>query len=332
MEHVLPYRIQEDCYTEAEEEDIAPYEAILKAVAESQLEPNAAVKQITDLLADHAAQEERKLANRGDDSSLTPINTDMLSVTIGSTASCFPPSHPAQERLLRTLSAFLSLGVQRTVEMVRRREARKAKQQQRGRNFSYFCASSRSVTRDGLALGQGLEDGALDLVGVLVETHVLQHHDGREEQGGRDPLAGLAGDQLDRLHDTVHDDVLNAGVFTLGVLSDQDRVHVVVWGLVALDALAGSHVGEQVEGTAEGQVQGDVTLADGGGEGAFEGDEVAVDGFHGLGWDALLAVDEDGRDVDRLPLDGGIGGAEDVLDGLGDLVERHTCECARTCV
>lgn len=113
MEHVLPYRIQEDCYTEAEEEDIAPYEAILKAVAESQLEPNAAVKQITDLLADHAAQEERKLANRGDDSSLTPINTDMLSVTIGSTASCFPPSHPAQERLLRTLSAFLSLGVQR---------------------------------------------------------------------------------------------------------------------------------------------------------------------------------------------------------------------------
>ncbi|KAI6913816.1 hypothetical protein KC318_g1496 [Hortaea werneckii] len=113
MEHVLPYRIQEDCYTEAEEKDIAPYEAILKAVAESQLEPNAAAKQITDLLADHAAQEERKLANRGDDSSHIPINTDMLAVAIGSTASCFPPSHPAQERLLRMIPAFLSLGVQR---------------------------------------------------------------------------------------------------------------------------------------------------------------------------------------------------------------------------
>merc|ERR1712230_358969 len=300
------------------------------------------------------------------------------------------------------------------------------------------------VARDGLALGQGLEDGALDLVGVLVETHVLQHHDGREEQGSwvgqalagdvgrgavhgledgalvadvagrgqtqtadqagahvgqdvavqvghdedlvvvggrvrhdlqagvvqqlaveldvgvlarnvlgypqeeavghlhdgglvhdadlgladvlgvlegesQDPLAGLAGDQLDRLHDTVYDDVLDAGVFTLGVLSDQDRVDVVVWRLVALDALAGSHVGEQVEGTTEGQVQGDVTFADGGGEGTFEGDEVAVDGFHCLGWDALLAVDEDRRDVDGLPLDGGIGGAEDILDGLRDL-------------
>merc|ERR1712230_303967 len=272
------------------------------------------------------------------------------------------------------------------------------------------------VARDGLALGQGLEDGALDLVGVLVETHVLQHHDGREEQGSwvgqalagdvgrgavhgledgalvadvagrgqtqtadqagahvgqdvavqvghdedlvvvggrvrhdlqagvvqqlaveldvgvlardvlgllegesQDPLAGLAGDQLDRLHDTVYDDMLDARVFTLGVLSDQDRVDVVVWRLVALDALAGSHVGEQVEGTTEGQVQGDVTLADWGGEGTFEGDEVAVDGFHCLGWDALLAVDEDRRDVDGLPLDGGIGGAEDVLDGLGDL-------------
>lgn len=119
MERVLPYRIQEDCCTEAEEEDIAQYEAILKAVAESQLEPNAAAKQMTGLLADHAAQEERKLANRGDDSSHIPINTDMLSVAIGSTASCFPPSHPAQERLLRFLSAFLSLGVQREASQSR---------------------------------------------------------------------------------------------------------------------------------------------------------------------------------------------------------------------
>lgn len=113
MDDVLPYRIQEDCYTEAEEEDIAPYEAILKAVAESQLEPNTAAKRITDLLADHATQKERKLANRGDDSSHIPIDTDMLAVAIGSTASCFPPCHPAQERLLRILSTLLSLGVQR---------------------------------------------------------------------------------------------------------------------------------------------------------------------------------------------------------------------------
>ncbi|KAI7473378.1 hypothetical protein KC351_g11151 [Hortaea werneckii] len=113
MDDILPYRIQEDCFTEAEEEDIAPYEAILKAVAESQLEPHAAAEQITNLLADHAAQKERKLANRGDDSSHIPINTDLLTVAIGSTASCFPPCHPVHEKLLGILSAFLSLGVQR---------------------------------------------------------------------------------------------------------------------------------------------------------------------------------------------------------------------------
>lgn len=113
MNDVLPYRIQEDCYAEAEEEDIAPYEAILKAFAESQLEPNAAAKQITDLLADHTAQKERSLLERGEDSSHIPIYTDTLTLAICSTASCFPPSHPTHERLLRTISAFLSLGVQR---------------------------------------------------------------------------------------------------------------------------------------------------------------------------------------------------------------------------
>ncbi|RMZ08622.1 hypothetical protein D0862_03891 [Hortaea werneckii] len=150
MDDVLPYRIQEDCYTEAEEEDIAPYEAILKAVAESQLEPNTAAKRITDLLADHATQKERKLANRGDDSSHIPIDTDMLAVAIGSTASCFPPCHPAQERLLRILSTLLSLGVQRKLPnpVLNRHaqskwsgvEKRGSEEQQRWRNFSYFCA------------------------------------------------------------------------------------------------------------------------------------------------------------------------------------------------
>lgn len=110
MDVVLSYRIQEDCYTYTEEENIVPYEAILKAVAESQLEPNAAAKQITDLLADHAAQEERRLAIRGDDPSHINVNTDMLAVAMG---SCFPPSYRAQEKLLRFLSAFLSLGVRR---------------------------------------------------------------------------------------------------------------------------------------------------------------------------------------------------------------------------
>ena len=36
-----------------------------------------------------------------------------------------------------------------------------------------------------LALSQRLEDGALYPVGVLVETHVLQHHDGGKQKRSR---------------------------------------------------------------------------------------------------------------------------------------------------
>lgn len=79
-----------------------------------------------------------------------------------------------------------------------------------------------------------------------------------------DTLGSLAGDELDALHDTIDDNVLNTGVFTLGVLTDENSVDVVVGGLVASNRAARTQVGEQVESTAESQVQGDVTLANGG--------------------------------------------------------------------
>jgi hypothetical protein len=79
-----------------------------------------------------------------------------------------------------------------------------------------------------------------------------------------DTLGSFAGDELDALHDTVDDNVLNTGVFTLGVLTDENSVDVVVGGLVASNGAARTQVGEQVESTAESQVQGDVTLANGG--------------------------------------------------------------------
>ena len=133
-------------------------------------------------------------------------------------------------------------------------------------------------------------------------------------------LTGLAGDELDRLDNAVHNDVLNARVFALGVLTDEDGVDVVVGSLVSLDALAGTHVGEQVEGPSEGQVEGDVTLANGSSERALKSDEVALDRLDGgIGDDGLAILVEAGGDVDRLPLDGHVGGAVDVLDGLGDL-------------
>jgi len=80
----------------------------------------------------------------------------------------------------------------------------------------------------------------------------------------QDALGSLLGDELDALDNTVDNDVLNSGVFTLGVLTDEDSVNTVVGGFVTGDGTARTDVGEQVEGTAQSQVQGDVTLTNGG--------------------------------------------------------------------
>lgn len=79
-----------------------------------------------------------------------------------------------------------------------------------------------------------------------------------------DTLGGGASDQLDGLDNTIDDLVLDAGVFTLSVLTDEDGVDVVVGGLEAGDGSARTNVGEKVEGTAESQVKGNMALSDGG--------------------------------------------------------------------
>lgn len=156
--------------------------------------------------------------------------------------------------------------------------------------------------------------------GLVDSAHLLAANIACVLEGvAEDALGGLAGDELDALHDTVHNDVLDAGVLALGVLTDQDSVDVIVRGLEADDAPAGTHVGEEVEGTAEGQVERDVTLSNGRSERALESDVVALHARDGLVGDDGLAVLEAGGDVDGLPLDGHVGGAVDVLDRLCDL-------------
>jgi hypothetical protein len=316
------------------------------------------------------------------------------------------------------------------------------------------------VTSDGLTLSKDAEDGVLDLAGVLGETHVLKHHDGRKQEssgvgevlagniGGRtvdsledgalvtnvagrgqtkttnetsthirqnvtvevghdedlvvvwvrvgnhlqagvveqlgvkldvrivlgdvtgsveekavrhlhngglvddadlalanavgileckteNSLRSLPGDQLDALHDTIDDNMLNSTVFALGVLTDQDGVHVVVRSLVAGDRLAGTQVGEEVEGSAQSQVQRNVTLANRSGQGTLEGNVVTLNAVNrGVGDDGL-AVLELWRHIDGFPLDrhlrslatvedivgddAHISSRVDVLDSLGDL-------------
>ena len=134
--------------------------------------------------------------------------------------------------------------------------------------------------------------------------------------------------------------MLNARVLALGVLADQDGIDIVVGGLEAGDGAARTQVGEEVEGTAQGEVERDMALAYGGGKGTLEGDLVLLDVLDGDVGDGGLTVLEDGGDVDGLPGDGGLlfmlaiardsllleacedtnlGGRENVLDGLGNL-------------
>lgn len=49
--------------------------------------------------------------------------------------------------------------------------------------------------------------------------------------------------------------MLNSRIFSLSVLSDQNRIDVIVRSFVAGNGAAGSDIGKEVKGSAEGQVQ-----------------------------------------------------------------------------
>ena len=68
-------------------------------------------------------------------------------------------------------------------------------------------------------------------------------------------------DELNALHNTRHNNMFDARVFTLCVLTDQDRVDIIVGCLVASNGLARTHVSKKVEGTAQRQVERNVALA-----------------------------------------------------------------------
>lgn len=55
--------------------------------------------------------------------------------------------------------------------------------------------------------------------------------------------------------------VLNTRVFTLGILTDQDGVDVVIGSLETVNGHTRPDVGEEVEGPSEGKVEGNVTLS-----------------------------------------------------------------------
>jgi hypothetical protein len=73
----------------------------------------------------------------------------------------------------------------------------------------------------------------------------------------------LACNKLDALDNAINNNVLDTRVFTLSVLTNQDSVDVVVWGLVSGNGAARTKVSEEVEGTAKSKVERNVSLANG---------------------------------------------------------------------
>jgi len=113
--------------------------------------------------------------------------------------------------------------------------------------------------------------------------------------------------------------MLNTTVFSLSIFSDQDGVDVVIGCFVAFNASAGTHICEEVEGTTEGKVERDVTLADGGCKRSLESDIVSLDRLDRFVWNDSPAVLQSRSYIDRFPLDRDLGRVVDVFHGLRNL-------------
>ena len=98
----------------------------------------------------------------------------------------------------------------------------------------------------------------------------------------RDPRAADLGRDLHAHHDARDHLVLDAAVETLGVLSDDDEVHVVVTRLQARQRTNGADGRIQIQPLTEGDVDAAKTLADRCGARAFQRDLEVLDGLERL--------------------------------------------------
>jgi hypothetical protein len=145
-----------------------------------------------------------------------------------------------------------------------------------------------------------------------------------------DALRLLAGDDLERLNNAADRLVLEARVLSLGVLTDDAEVDVLVARLVARDVLEEDDGSVDVELLAESDVEGAVTGSlDGSVEDTLETELVALERGNGF-TEELLGVDVaclNTGDVDLLPFNGNVVRLEDLLDRLGNL-STDTVTCA----
>jgi hypothetical protein len=177
-------------------------------------------------------------------------------------------------------------------------------------------------------LGDLVESVAEKTVGKLHDVGLVDTGDllavvGQSEAESElgDTLRLGTGDDLERLNNTWNRLVLKTGVFTLGVLTDDAKVDVLVAGLVTWDVLDEDDGSVDVELLAEGDVEGLVTgTLDWGVKDTLETELVALEGGDGLTEEFLgvLVAGLDTGNIDLLPLDWDVVGLEDGLDRLGD--------------
>ena len=109
-------------------------------------------------------------------------------------------------------------------------------------------------------------------------------------------------------------------IFSFCVLPDGHQIHVFVGSVDALDGLAGSDIGEEVQSFPEGDVERSESLADGSLEGSFQSVLVLPDGLDAFVGDevALLGLSL-GVDLVVFEVDGHLQGGEDVFYASGNL-------------
>lgn len=180
-------------------------------------------------------------------------------------------------------------------------------------------------------LGESVEGTTEETVGQLHDVGLVDAGNllavvGEGEAEGElgNALRLGAGDDLERLDDAGHALVLETTVFTLGVLTDNAEIDILVAGLEAGDVLDQGDGGVDVELLTEGDVERRVTRpADRSVEDTLQAELVASERGDGLGECVLGAAS--GRRIvqagylDLFPGDWHIVGLEDGLDGLGNL-------------
>lgn len=172
--------------------------------------------------------------------------------------------------------------------------------------------------------------GKLHDVGLVNAGNLLAVVGQGEGEGELGNALGLgAGDDLEGLDDAVDGLVLKAGVLTLGVLTDDAQVDVLVAGLVAGDVLDQDNAGVDVELLTESDVEGLVAGAlDWGVKDTLQTELVALERGDRFAEELLrvLVASLHTGNINLLPLNWDIVCLENLLDRLRNLsTDTVTC-------